>query len=108
MRNMHLTEGDCKQLVKRTVLVRVLGPLEEAVEGGVLKLQVDGNTSLLELFNKFPEKLKNTVLVGREIAPDLLVVVDGVELSCLGPPEEVLIGEAGVKEIVLVPVIHGG
>ena len=103
MRNMHLTEGDY-----RKVVVRILGPLREVEERGVMEISVESDMSLLDVLKRLPERLRERVLVNGDIAPDILVLVNNVELSCLGPPENIRVSVEDIREIVLIPVIHGG
>ncbi|MCD6535863.1 MAG: MoaD/ThiS family protein [Thaumarchaeota archaeon] len=103
MRNMHLTEGDY-----RKVVVRILGPLREVEERRVMEISVEPDMSLLDVLKRLPERLRERVLVNGDIAPDILVLVNNVELSCLGPPENIRVGIEDIREIVLIPVIHGG
>ena len=103
MRNMHLTEGDY-----RKVVVRILGPLREVEERRVMEISVETDMSLLDVLKRLPERLRERVLVNGDIAPDILVLVNNVELSCLGPPENIRVSVEDIREIVLIPVIHGG
>jgi len=103
MRNMHLTEGDY-----RKVVVRILGPLREVEERRVMEISVEPDMSLLDVLKRLPERLRERVLVNGDIAPDILVLVNNVELSCLGPPENIRVSVEDIREIVLIPVIHGG
>jgi len=103
MRSMHLSEGSD---VKQRVVIRILGPLKELSENSVFELEASGDESVLDVLRKLPEKLKGRVLEADEISPDILVLVDGVEISCLGSPEKIPV--KGVREIFLVPVVHGG
>ena len=103
MRSMHLPEGaDAKQ----KVIVRIMGPLKELSEVSVFELEASGDESVLSILKKLPERLRRRVLEVDEISPDILVLVDGVEISCLGSPERIPV--RGVREIFLVPVVHGG
>ncbi|MCX8187466.1 MAG: MoaD/ThiS family protein [Nitrososphaeria archaeon] len=101
MRNMHLTEGLFKRLV-----VRILGPLRELGETETLEVDVEPEMNLIEALGRLPERLRERVLVHGGIAADLLVLVDGVELSCLESAEDIRVEDIG--EIVLIPIIHGG
>ena len=103
MRSMHLSEG----AGELRITIRLLGVLQEAC-GGVERLEVEirRGESLLDLLRRLPARLRNRVLADGGVAPDLLILVDGVELSCLGPAERVRL--EGAREIVLIPVIHGG
>ena len=103
MRNMHLTEGDY-----RKVVVRILGPLREVEERGVMEISVEPDMSLLDVLKRLPERLRERVLVNGDIAPDILVLVNNVELSCFESPENIRVGVEDIREIVLIPVIHGG
>jgi len=103
MRNMHLTEGDY-----RKVVVKILGPLREVEERRVMEISVEPDMSLLDVLKRLPERLRERVLVNGDIAPDILVLVNNVELSCLGPPENIRVSVEDIREIVLIPVIHGG
>ena len=103
MRSMHLSEG----AGELRITVRLLGVLQEAC-GGVerLEVRIRRGERLLDLLRRLPARLRDRVLVDGEVAPDLLILVDGVELSCLGSAERVRL--EGAREIVLIPVIHGG
>ncbi|MCS7132381.1 MAG: hypothetical protein NZ918_01490 [Aigarchaeota archaeon] len=101
MRNMHLTEGLFKRLV-----VRILGPLRELGETEILEVDVEPEMNLIEALRRLPERLRERVLIHGGIAADLLVLVDGVELSCLESAEDIRVEDIG--EIVLIPIIHGG
>ena len=103
MRSMHLSEG----AGELRITIRLLGVLQEAC-GGVERLEVEirRGESLLDLLRRLPARLRNMVLADGGVAPDLLILVDGVELSCLGPAERVRL--EGAREVVLIPVIHGG
>ena len=103
MRNMHLTEGDY-----RKVVVKILGPLREVEERGVMEISVESDMSLLDVLKRLPERLRERVLVNGDIAPDILVLVNNVELSCFESPENIRVGVEDIREIVLIPVIHGG
>jgi len=103
MRNMHLTEGDY-----RKVVVRILGPLREVEERRVMEISVEPDMSLLDVLKRLPERLRERVLVNGDIAPDILVLVNNVELSCFESPENIRVGVEDIREIVLIPVIHGG
>ena len=103
MRNMHLTEGDY-----RKVVVRILGPLREVEERGVMEISVESDMSLLDVLKRLPERLRERVLVNGDIAPDILVLVNNVELSCFESPKNIRVGVEDIREIVLIPVIHGG
>lgn len=103
MRSMHLPEGP---KVKQRVTVSILGPLKELSEASVFELEASGNESILDVLRKLPEKLKGRILEADEISPDILVLIDGVEISCLGSPKKIPV--KGVREIFLIPVVHGG
>lgn len=104
MRSMHLSEGRASGSYR--VRVRVFGPLKEELGKEVLELDAHDDESILDLLRKLPEPLQRRVLEGGEVSPDLLILVDGVEVSCLGDPREVRL--RGCREVHLVPVIHGG
>ena len=103
MRNMHLSEGVQEKI---RVRVKILGPLKEVSDRDVFELDVRRGESLLSILRMLPERLRDRVFDGEELAPDLLVLVNGVDVSCLGAIEEVNVEEDG--EIVVIPVIHGG
>ena len=103
MRSMHLSEG----AGELRITIRLLGVLQEACGGAErLEVEIRRGESLLDLLRRLPARLRNRVLVDGGVAPDLLILVDGVELSCLGPAERVRL--EGARELVLIPVIHGG
>jgi len=101
---MHLTEGSGKRLVR----VRVVGVLERLLGGSELPIEAEGSSSLIEVLRSLPDALRSRVLNGEEIASDILVLVNGVEVSCLGSPKEITVSKANINEVVLIPVIHGG
>lgn len=101
MRNVHLTEGVCVKLV-----VRILGPLRELEEREAVEVEVEPGADLIGALKKLPEKLRKRIIVDDCIAPDLLVLVDGVEISCFGSAENVRVED--VREITIIPIIHGG
>ncbi len=103
MRIMHLTEGD-----SRKVIVKAVGGLTLLLGTKETVLEVAEQKSLLDLLKMLPEKLKNKLLIGDDVAPDVLVLVNGVELSCLGSPRGITVLGADIREVVLIPVIHGG
>ena len=103
MRSMHLSEGVQEKI---RVRVKILGPLKEVSDRDVFELDVRRGESLLSILRMLPERLRDRVFDGEELAPDLLVLVNGVDISCLGAIEEVNVEEDG--EIVIIPVIHGG
>jgi len=103
MRSMHLSEGAQEKI---RVRVRILGPLKEVSDRDVFELEVGRGERLLAILRMLPEKLKDRIFDGEEIASDLLVLVNGVDISCLGTIKEVSVEEG--SEIVLIPVIHGG
>lgn len=103
MRSMHLSEGSD---VRQKIVVRILGPLKELSETSAFELEAGKDDSVLDILKKLPEKLRSRVLEIRQLSPDILVLVDGVEISCLGSPEKISV--RGVREIFLVPVVHGG
>ena len=102
MRSMHLSEGVQEKI---RVRVRILGPLKEVSDRDVFELHVRRGESLLSILRMLPERLRDRVFDGEELAPDLLVLVNGVDVSCLGAIEEVNVEDG---EIVVIPVIHGG
>jgi len=103
MRSMHLSEGVQEKI---RVRVKILGPLKEVSDRDVFELDVRRGESLLSILRMLPERRWDRVFDGEELAPDLLVLVNGVDVSCLGAIEEVNVEEDG--EIVVIPVIHGG
>ncbi len=103
MRSMHLSEGVQEKI---RVRVKILGPLKEVSDRDVFEFDVRRGESLLLILRMLPERLRDRVFDGDELAPDLLVLVNGVDVSCLGAIEEVNVEEDG--EIVIIPVIHGG
>lgn len=101
MRNMHLTEGYYKRVV-----VKILGPLREVEEKAVMEVDVEPDMTLIDVVKRLPRRLRERVLVDGDIAPDILVLVDNVELSCWGSADNIRVDD--VREIILIPVIHGG
>ncbi len=103
MRNMHLPEGIIEQ---HKISIKILGPLKEISESSVFEVTARKGENILDILKKLPAELRGRIIKDDEISPDLLVLVDGVEASCLGRLEEVSVND--VKEIILIPVIHGG
>ncbi len=103
MRNMHLSEGAIK---KHRITIRILGPLKEVSKNSLFKFTAGEDESLLDVLKKLPIELRERIIKDGEVSPDLLILVDGVEASCIGRLDEVLVN--GFRELVLVPVIHGG
>jgi molybdopterin converting factor small subunit len=105
MRSMHLSEGASGECFR--VRVRIFGPLKE-VSGGVdlFEVEVDEGESLVNALRRLPDPLRERIFRDHMLSPELLVLVNGVEISCLGRPDEIRL--RGVRDIHLVPVIHGG
>lgn len=105
MRSMRLSEGASRGRFR--VRVRIFGPLKE-VSGGadLFEVEVDEDENVMDALRRLPDPLRRRIFEDDVISPELLVLVDGVEISCLGNPSEIRL--KGVKEIHLVPVIHGG
>jgi molybdopterin converting factor small subunit len=105
MRSMRLSEGVSKGRLR--VRVRIFGPLKE-VSGGMdlFEVEADEGESIMDILRRLPDPLLKRVFEDGMLSPELLVLIDGVEISCLGRPNEVRLKE--VREIHLVPVIHGG
>ncbi len=106
MRSMRLSEGVSGDHFR--VRVKVLGPLKEVLGEDIFVIEAYEGESLLDALKKLPKPLQERIFEFEDegVAPDLLVLVDGVEISCLGSPDKIRLN--GVKEIHLVPVIHGG
>jgi len=105
MRSMHLSEGSSGGRFR--VRIRIFGPLKE-ISGGVdlFEFEAYEGESLMDVLRRLPDPLRGRVLEDEMLSPELLVLVDGVEVSCLGRPDEIRL--RGIREIHLVPVIHGG
>jgi len=107
MRSMHLTEGH-EAGSSRKVVVKLLGTLIPIAGTDELTISVDGSSSILDLFKALPEKLQERVSSKDGLASDVIILLDGVSASCIGPLDKVTVEELDVKEVVLIPVIHGG
>ncbi|MEM3922126.1 MAG: hypothetical protein QXG25_04510, partial [Nitrososphaerota archaeon] len=72
----------------------------------LFEVEAGENESLIDVLRRLPEPLRERILENGEISPELLVLIDGVEISCLGKPDKISLKD--VREIHMVPVIHGG
>ncbi|MEM1727520.1 MAG: MoaD/ThiS family protein [Nitrososphaerota archaeon] len=104
MRSMRLSEGASGGRFK--VRIRIFGPLREVSREDFFEVDAGENESLIDVLRRLPEPLRERILENGEISPELLVLIDGVEISCLGKPDEISLKD--VREIHMVPVIHGG
>lgn len=87
--------------------VELLGPLRAEAGGSpLLRLRVRERTKLLEVLKMLPPRVRERVLRGGEVAPGILILVNGVEVTLLGGVEEVSVEER--DKITLIPIIHGG
>ncbi|MCL7383849.1 MAG: MoaD/ThiS family protein [Thaumarchaeota archaeon] len=86
--------------------IEFIGPLKKAAGVSELELKIDGEKKLLEVLEMLPESIKKRILESSgKISPDIMILVNGVEVKSLG------LENMHVKEsdrIVLIPVIHGG
>jgi molybdopterin converting factor small subunit len=86
--------------------IEFIGPLKKAAGVSELELKIDGEKKLLEVLEMLPESVKKRILESSgKISPDVMILVNGVEVKSLG------LENMHVKEsdrIVLIPVIHGG
>jgi molybdopterin converting factor small subunit len=86
--------------------IEFIGPLKKAAGVSELELKIDGEKKLLEVLEMLPESIKKRILESSgKISPDVMILVNGVEVKSLG------LENMHVKEsdrIVLIPVIHGG
>jgi molybdopterin converting factor small subunit len=105
MRSMRLSEGNSGGRFR--VRIKIFGPLKEASAGADLfEVEANEGESLMDALRRLPEPLRGRIFEDGVLSPELLVLVDGVEISCLGSPNEIRL--KGAEEIHLVPVIHGG
>lgn len=92
------------------VKVKLFGLLKRALGSDCLLLELSEPLRLKDLINKIVEEysaLKN-ILLDPELMdprPNLIILVNGVEISALNGLETFL---KDGDEIVLIPVIHGG
>lgn len=87
--------------------IELLGPLRAEAGGSpLLRLRVKGRARLLEVLERLPPRVRESILRNGEVAPGLLILVNGVEVTLLGGVEEVSVGEG--DRVTLIPIIHGG
>ncbi|MEM1873253.1 MAG: MoaD/ThiS family protein [Acidilobaceae archaeon] len=82
-------------------LIRLLGSLKE--QAGFEKLEVEASSwreALLKA-REFSKFLREVIDDSGEPAPGYIVFVDGVDYRLLKPDEP-------AREIVIIPVVHGG
>lgn len=86
--------------------IEFIGPLKKVAGVSGLELTIDGEKKLLDVLKMLPESLKERILESSgEISPEIMVLVNGVEVKSLG------LENMHVKEsdrIILIPIIHGG
>jgi len=86
--------------------IEFIGPLKKVAGVSGLELTIDGEKKLLDVLRMLPESLKERILESSgEISPEIMVLVNGVEVKSLG------LENMHVKEsdrIILIPIIHGG
>ncbi|MCL7401970.1 MAG: MoaD/ThiS family protein [Thaumarchaeota archaeon] len=86
--------------------IEFIGPLKKAAGVSELELKIDGEKKLLEVLKMLPESIKKRILESSgKISPDIMILVNGVEVKSLGL-ENIHVKES--DRIVLIPVIHGG
>lgn len=86
--------------------IEFIGPLKKAAGVSELELKIDGEKKLLEVLEMLPESVKKRILESSgKISPDIMILVNGVEVKSLGL-ENIHVKES--DRIVLIPVIHGG
>jgi molybdopterin converting factor small subunit len=86
--------------------IEFIGPLKKAAGVSELELKIDGEKKLLEVLEMLPESIKKRILESSgKISPDIMILVNGVEVKSLGL-ENMRVKES--DRIVLIPVIHGG
>jgi len=107
MRSMHLTEGH-ELKSARKVMVKLLGTLIPIVGSDQIVLTVEGSATILDLLKKLPKGLRERIFSEDGLASDIIVLLNGVSTSCLEPLDKITVDELEVKEVVLIPVIHGG
>ena len=87
--------------------VELLGPLRAEAGGSPsLRLRVRGRAKLLEVLEMLPPRVRERVLRDGGVAPGILILVNGVEVTVLGGVEEVSVEER--DRVTLIPIIHGG
>jgi molybdopterin converting factor small subunit len=105
MKSMRLSEGDSGG--RFMVRIKIFGPLKEVSTGADLfEVEADEDENLMDALRRLPEPLRGRIFEDDALSPELLVLVNGVEISCLGSPNEIRL--KGAEAIHLVPVIHGG
>lgn len=86
--------------------VELVGHLRHEAGTDTLELKLDGPRTLLEALHRLPEKLRRHVLRGEnEIAPGLLILVNGADVKSFGGPRYVVYDE---DTVTVIPAIHGG
>jgi len=90
------------------VVVKLLGPLIPLAGGSELTISIDESSSILDFFKALPNGLRERLLSEDGLAPDVIVLLNGVAASCLGSLEEITVRDLDLREVVLIPVIHGG
>lgn len=88
------------------VRVKIFGPLKEVSRKDLFEIETYENESLMDALRRLPKPLQEMIFENERLSSNLLVLIDGIEVSCLGKPNKINL--KGVKEIHLVPVIHGG
>lgn len=88
------------------MIIEFVGPLKNIAATDRLELKIDGEIKLMEILEMLPEHVKKRVLKPTgEISPDVIILVNGLEIKSLGL-ENFFIKSS--DKIVLIPVIHGG
>lgn len=83
-----------------------MGHLRHEAGTETLEFSLGGPATLLEVLHKLPEKLRRYVLRGEdEIAPGLLILVNGADVKSFGGPRYVVYDE---DTVTIIPAIHGG
>jgi len=90
----------------KRVKVRLIGTLLEEAGRSELYLELEDEVEVVKALEMLPRRLKERILRDGRLAPDILVLVDGIEVSSFGALESLVL--RGGEEIVLIPTIHGG
>lgn len=86
--------------------IELVGPLKKTAGLNELRLKINEKTRLSEALNMLPEQIKKRILDPRgNILPEIIVLVNGVEVKSLGLENTYVKDE---DEITIIPIIHGG
>ncbi len=86
--------------------IELVGPLKKTAGLNELRLKINGKAKLNEALNMLPEQIKKRILDSKgNISPEIIVLVNGVEVKSLGLENTYVKDE---DEITIIPIIHGG